>query len=194
MITLTDKAKKMIMDFESLNQPSRWPGGDSGITLGFGYDLGYATVDQFESDWGPYLTSAQLNRLRDAVGKRGIAARNRAAQFKDIKIKRKDAETVFLERNIPLYALKTEMAFPGITVLPPDAQGALVSLVFNRGTSMEGDRRSEMRAIRDAVAKGDLQEIAKQLRSMKRLWANKGLDGLLVRREEEAKLVESCMA
>ena len=194
MIRLTDKATKMLMDFEGLNQPSRWPGGSSGITLGIGYDLGYVIMDQFESDWGPYLTSAQLNRLRDAVGKRGIAARNRAVQFGDIKIKRKDAETVFLERNIPLYALRTEMTFPGITELPPDAQGALVSLVFNRGTSMEGDRRSEMRAIRTAVAKGNLQEIAKQLRSMKRLWANKGLDGLLRRRDEEAKLVESCIA
>ena len=38
--------------------------------------------------------------------------------------------------------------------LPLDAQGALVSLVFNRGTSMEGDRRAEMRAIRDAVPGG----------------------------------------
>ena len=106
MITLTDKAKKMMMDFEGLNQPSRWPGGDSGITLGFGYDLGYATVDQFESDWGPYLTSDQLHRLRDAVAKRGIAARNRAVQLKDIKIKRKDAETVFLERSIPFVRIK----------------------------------------------------------------------------------------
>jgi len=194
MITLTDKAKKMIMDFEGLNQPFKWPGGNSGITLGFGYDLGYVTVDQFESDWGPYLTPVQLNRLRDAVGKRGIAARNRAVQFNDIRIKRKDAETVFLERNVPLYALKTEMTFPGITKLPPDAQGALVSLVFNRGTSMEGDRRREMRAIQAAVANGDLQEIADQLRSMKRLWVNQGLDGLLERREKEAELVESCIA
>jgi hypothetical protein len=64
------------------------------------------------------------------------------------------------------------MAFPGINELSPDAQGALVSLVFNRGTSMEGDRRREMRAIQAAVANGDLQEIADQLRSMKRLWAN----------------------
>ena len=182
------------MDFEGLNQPARWPEGNSGITLGFGYDLGYATVDQFESDWGPYLTSAQLNRLRDAVGKRGIAARNRAAQFEDIRIRRKDAETVFLGRNIPLYSLKTEMAFPGVTKLPPDAQGALVSLVFNRGASMEGDRRREMRAIQAAVANGDLQEIADQLRSMKRLWVNQGLKGLLVRRDKEADLVESCMA
>ena len=194
MVTLTDKTKRFILDFEGLNQPSEWPGGDSGVTIGIGYDLGYVTVDQFESDWGPYFTADQLNRLRDAVGKRGIAARNRAMQFVDIRIKRKDAETVFIDRSLPLYALKTEMAFPGITELPPDAQGALVSLVFNRGTSMEGDRRSEMRAIRDAVPRGDLQEIAHQLRSMKRLWVNKGLDGLLRRREEEAKLVESCIA
>lgn len=194
MITLTDKTKRFILDFEGLNQPSEWPGGDSGVTIGIGYDLGYVTVDQFEFDWGPYFTADQLNRLREAVGKRGIAARNRATRFEDIRIKRKDAETVFIERSLPMYALKTEMAFPGIPELPPDAQGALVSLVFNRGTSMEGDRRSEMRAIRDAVPRGDLQEIADQLRSMKRLWVNKGLDGLLRRREEEAKVVESCMA
>jgi GH24 family phage-related lysozyme (muramidase) len=194
MVTLTDKTKRFILDFEGLNQPSEWPGGDSGVTIGIGYDLGYVTIDQFEFDWGPYFTADQLNRLREAVGKRGIAARNRAPRFADIRIKRKDAETVFIERSLPMYALKTEMAFPGITELPQDAQGALVSLVFNRGTSMEGDRRSEMRAIRDAVPRGDLQEIADQLRSMKRLWVNKGLDGLLRRREEEARLVESCMA
>ena len=193
MIALTDKTKKLIIDFEGLNQPSKWPGGDSGITLGIGYDLGYVTVDQFESDWAPYLTADQLKRLKGAVGKRGIAAKNRAVQLQDIKIKRKEAETVFIERNLPLYALKTEMTFPGIAELPPDAQGALISLVFNRGTSMEGDRRAEMRAIRDAVPTADLQEIADQLRSMKRLWVNKGLDGLLRRREEEAKLVESCI-
>ncbi len=55
------------------------------------------------------------------------------------------------------------------------------------------DRRREMRAIRDAVAKGDLQEIAKQLRTMKRLWIGKKLDGLLKRRDAEADLVESCI-
>jgi GH24 family phage-related lysozyme (muramidase) len=59
---------------------------------------------------------------------------------------------------------------------------------------MVGDRRREMRAIRDAVPKKDLKEIATQLRSMKRLWINKELDGLLKRREAEAKLVESTVA
>ena len=56
------------------------------------------------------------------------------------------------------------------------------------------DRRKEMRAIRGAVAEGDLQEIADQLRAMKRLWEGKGLDGLLKRRDAEADMVESAIA
>jgi hypothetical protein len=28
-----------------------WPGAQSGITIGFGYDLGYYSSDGFESDW-----------------------------------------------------------------------------------------------------------------------------------------------
>jgi GH24 family phage-related lysozyme (muramidase) len=56
------------------------------------------------------------------------------------------------------------------------------------------DRRREMRAIRDAVARGDLAEIAAELRSMKRLWQGRGLGGLVARREEEAQLVESAIA
>lgn len=194
MLEITEKAKKLILDFEGLNQPSKWPGGGSGITIGIGYDVGFVTVDQFESDWGPHLTEDHLKRLKTAIGKTGIAAKNRAPQFADIKIKRGPSEEVFFKRTIPLHELKTEQAFPKVPDLPPDAQGALLSLVFNRGTSMVGDRRREMRTIRDAGPRKDLKEIAAQLRSMKRLWINRGLDGLLKRREAEAKLVESTIA
>jgi GH24 family phage-related lysozyme (muramidase) len=193
MLTITEKAKQLILEFEGTDQPGRWPGGSSGVTIGIGYDLGYVTVDQFESDWGPYLSGDALQRLKSAIGKTGISAKNRAPQFSDIKIKSQDANSVFINRTLPLHALRTEQAFPGVTELPGDAQGALLSLAYNRGTSMEGERRSEMRAIRDAVPKKDLQEIANQLRSMKRLWVGKGLDGLIRRREAEARLVESCI-
>lgn len=193
MLIITDKAKQLILEFEGKDQPGRWPGGGSGITIGIGYDLGYVTVDQFESDWEPYLSADALARLKTAIGKTGIAAKNRAPQFADIKIKPQDAENVFFNRTLPLHALRTEQALPGVTALPADAQGALLSLVFNRGTSMVGDRRREMWAIRDAVQQKDLPEIATQLRSMKRLWMGKGLDGLLKRREAEAKLVEGCI-
>jgi GH24 family phage-related lysozyme (muramidase) len=198
MNKMSDKAIKLILDYEGLNKPGSWPGGSSGITIGIGYDLGYVTVDQFESDWGEVLFAQNNVRLRSAVGLRGIKAKNKAASFSDIKIKRADAEKVFLERTIPLTQFKTEQAFPGIDKLPLDAQGALVSLVYNRGTSMADDspedRRKEMRAIRDDVARQDMKDIAGQLRAMKRLWAGKNLDGLLKRRDAEAELVESCIS
>lgn len=193
MLIINDKTKQMILGFEGKDQPGRWPGGSSGITIGVGYDLGYVTIDQFESDWEPFLTADQLARLKTAIGKTGIAAKNRTSQFSDIKIKPDYAEAVFLNRTLPLHALRTEHAFPGVDQLPEDAQGALLSLVFNRGTSMVGDRRREMLAIRNAVPQKDLKEIAAQLRSMKRLWVGKGLDGLIKRREAEARMVEGCV-
>ena len=98
-----------------------------------------------------------------------------------------------MERSVPHAQRETEAAFPGVDKLPADAQGALVSLIYNRGSKMEGDSRREMRAIRDAVPKGDLKEIANQIRSMKRLWEGKGMGGLLKRRDAEADLVESCL-
>jgi GH24 family phage-related lysozyme (muramidase) len=49
-----------------------------------------------------------------------------------------------------------------------------------------------MRNIRVLVPKKDYKGIAEELRKMKRIWEGKGLDGLLTRREAEAKLVETC--
>lgn len=194
-MALTPKALKLIRDSEGLNQPGKWPGAQSGITLGIGYDLGYVTIDQFESDWGDYLGPTVRERLREVVGLHGVKAKNQAASLSNIRIKRADAEAVFEERTVPSFEFLAAQALPGYDELPPDAQGALVSLVYNRGTSMVDkpgeDKRKEMRAIRDAVREGDLKEIANQLRSMKRLWEDKGLDGLLARREAEAALVES---
>jgi GH24 family phage-related lysozyme (muramidase) len=192
-LTITDKAFRLILSAEGLDQPGKWPGGGSGITIGIGYDLGFVTTEQLEEDWGEHLTDDQIERLKTVIGLKGGSAQMRAPQFTDITIKREDAEEVFKERTLPLHSQRTEEAFPGVDELPPDAQGALVSLVFNRGPGMDGDRRREMRAVRDAVANQDLQEIADQIRAMKRLWEGKGLDGLLKRRDAEADLVESAI-
>ena len=198
MPTFSPKALKLILDFEGLNQPGKWPGGASGVTIGIGYDLGYVTVDQYESDWGERLGTDVRGRLKDAVGLRAVRAKNRAPDLADIRVRRAPSEEVFTQRTIPLYTVRASQAFPGFEALPADVQGALVSLVYNRGASMVDDspedRRREMRAIRDAVAEDDLQEIAGQLRAMKRLWVGKGLDGLLTRRDAEAALVESAIA
>ena len=43
---------------------------------------------------------------------------------------------------------ETLKAFPGANELHPDAFGALVSLVFNRGAAVTGKNREEMKNIR----------------------------------------------
>ena len=194
-----ERALELIFKFEGFDQPSAWPGGGSGVTLGIGYDLGFHTRDEFFSDWGPHLSPGFMTRLVKALGKTGAAAKKLARSFTDIKIPRKAGEAVFIARTVPKQVGLTGRAFPGVTKLPPDAQGALVSLVFNRGTSMQGHRRREMREIRDAIARTDfkmsklLEAIATSIESMIRLWIGKGLDGLIRRRKAEAALVRSCI-
>ena len=195
---ISKAARDLILEAEGFSSTPEWPGEKSGVTIGFGYDLGYVTVDQFESDWGERIKPDARERLKAVVGLRAQRARNRIGELADLRVSRSAAMAVFDSRTLPLYELRTAQAFPGMDALPEDARGALVSLVYNRGASMlddsPDDRRREMRAIRDAVAAGDLAAIAAQLRAMKRLWEGKGVGGLIARLEEEARLVESALA
>src|SRR4051812_9904678 len=136
MEPLTEKAKKLIFDFEGIDQPCDWPGGQSGITIGIGYDLGYESTGDFEKDWQPLLGGGDFTTLTQVCGLKGAQAQAKASGLKTIKIKTADAEQVFLERSVPKYQALTQQAFPGVDNLPADAQGALFSLVYNRGTSM----------------------------------------------------------
>ena len=84
----------------------------------------------------------------------------------------------------------TKELWPGLEELSERAQVALVSVVFNRGSSIAGPTRTEMKNIKPLVLNKDYKGIAEQIRSMKRLWVGKNMDGLLARREKEAKMIE----
>ena len=199
MSEISPKAMKLLLDYEvgggksyydkQLARPT-WPGGKSGCTVGIGYDLGYTPRARFNSDWH-MLDQTTRDRLGATIGVKGTRASARAKEVRDIVIPWATAFEVFQRATVPFWISQTRAAFPGIDALPWDVAGALVSLVFNRGPAMDGKRRLEMRAIRDAVVANDLPAIAKQLRRMKRLWMGRGLDGLLARRDAEAALVES---
>lgn len=190
-VILSEKAKALLLRHEGYTGRPYWPGGNSGVTLDYGYDLAHHSAAELWADWAGHLKPDQLKRLQTVIGFTGEAAHRMIVGLRDIRVTREAAIAVFEKSSAPKYWSLTAGAFPGIESLPADAQGALFSLVYNRGPGLSGERRAEMRAIRTLVAKGDLKGIAAELRAMKRLWAGKGLPGLLARREDEAVLVEA---
>lgn len=195
MTTISNKAITLILDFEGMDVPWEWPGEQSGITIGHGYDLGYESA--FESDWASWLSEPIRARLRPALGKTGERARILAAEMHGVNIPTAAADNVFRKVTLPREIVKTITVFRGSERLNPDALGAMVSLVFNRGTDTTdkpgSDRRMEMRHIRNMLAtpgwteKDLLPKMANEFENMCRLWPN--TRGLRRRRVAEAKLI-----
>ncbi|MDX0466738.1 hypothetical protein GOC67_12900 [Sinorhizobium medicae] len=195
---ISGRAKDLIIRFEvsgeqyykqKLVHPI-WPKGDSGITVGIGYDVGYMTAQTVRGDWDGILQVNTIERLVPAVGKKGVAAKNILPNFSDIEVQWEEALRQF-DVFLPYIVAETEAVFPNTGFLNADCRGALVSLVYNRGGLISGaDRRREMLNIRNHMASKSFGNIPEEFRSMKRLWVNKGLPGLLERRDLEALLFE----
>ena len=169
-----------------------WPGGESGATIGIGYDLGYVTPSDIEKDWVKEIGIAQGNILKMFAGLRGPKAKTAIsgnAMAKQVSIPYQAAYNVFIRVSLPRYAKQALRIYPGLDQLTPDAAGAIVSMVYNRGMDLVGDRREEMRNIVPLVAAKDYAGIADQIEKSKRLWSN----GLVGRREKEAAMVRGSL-
>ena len=187
-----------------------WPKGSSGITIGFGYDLGYVTLDQFRRDW-TVLAEDQRTVLEQTVSHHsGQSADSEAtmqallAAVRDVIVEWPIGEAVFKASTLPTFARSTYAALPNCDQLNGDCFGVLVSLTFNRGASYSKphnpatdslDRYREMRAIRSIMEARDFAKIPEQLRSMSRIWVGTEIEtGMRRRRSDEAKLFEVGLA
>lgn len=196
-MTISKKAIDLIIQhevggrsvYEKKYQKPIWPGGDSGLTLGIGYDTGYVKEAQLFSDWQG-LNLNFLNALKRFCGVKGEVVKTMMrGEVLNVIIPYNIAYEVFVKKSIPKYYALTKKIYPQLDELNEDTRGALVSMVYNRGAKIDGDSRKEMKAIVDLVAKKDYEGIAEQIEQSKRLWENKGMDGLVIRREAEADLV-----
>ena len=183
------------------NNYTRWPhypGSASGITIGIGYDLRFHSEKNFLAAWGEHLSKETIDELAKDIGKPGTKERARQLKNLGIEITFKAAWTVFIVKTLPHFYTETEAIYPSLSRLPELCRSALVSIVFNRGNSLAGQRRKEMRSIRDILARADdpglhklkikmiLFDVEDEIVFMQRLW---GLDsGLHKRRQAEANL------
>lgn len=165
-----------------------WPGVESGVTIGVGWDLGHTHAGETTRAWRGKIDDATLALLVSVSGHRGQAAQDRLRHVRHLVIPWEAALAVFRESTIPTWYLRTLRIYPQAGELPGDCAAALVSLVFNRGPNLSGDRRREMAEIQRLLAAGDLAAIPEQFRLMKRLWPE--VKGLRRRRDEEAELFE----
>jgi GH24 family phage-related lysozyme (muramidase) len=200
---ISRKAADLIIQFEiggrnlyekSYQKPT-WAGGESGITIGIGADLGYMTEKEFMKVWSPHLNLNFIECLRKVVGLKGIQAKQMLrGEILNVRVPYNTAYEVFVKYDIPKYWAKTKAIYPQLDELNQDTQGALVSMVYNRGNKLEGDSRIEMKRIVEMVKNKDYDGIAEEIEKSKRHWENKGLDGLVVRREAEADLIRGSLA
>lgn len=193
---LTDIGHKLIIEFEVggkayYGEHPEWPRGASGVTVGIGYDLGYNSRTNILSDFRN-LGNVSSRKLANASGITGLRARNYLPTVRDILVSWQIALGVFDEVDVARTFALCQRTFRSFDDLRPNAQASLVSLVFNRGNGMSGPNRTEMRATRDAAPKRDYDEMALQLRKMKRVWVGTNIyNGMARRREAEARLMET---
>lgn len=159
----------------------------SGPTIGIGYDLGHQPVSVILLDWEDH---PQVGLLPQASGVRGVKAIPLTRSMREVHTPYDLAYQVFIDTTINTYYRVALRSFgPEFNNLHPNARGALLSLVYNRGGNVNCNTlaRKEMCNIAvHGVPNHDYIYIAAQIRAMKRLWSIKGLRD---RRDLEADLV-----
>lgn len=184
--------------YERFTRWPHYPGHASGITIGVGYDLRFHSLDAFQNDWGELLSQEVLDELSNDIGHKGNRQRTNELKELEINIPFTAAWQVFSSHTIPNFFAQTESIYHSITELPKPLRSVLVSLVYNRGTSLSGSRRREMRNIQQILReaenpglstserKATLNRVEDEILSMQRLWSTSS--GLNKRRQAEANM------
>lgn len=169
-----------------------WQTTQSGVTIGIGFDTGYNSKAEIRKATTGILPESSIKALESVSGMKGKNAYyNGLPKVKNtVFVTYENAEKIFFRDSLPRFTKLTAGAFNLTpTRLSPHSNGALTSLVYNRGASLSNtSSRKEMRDIKYHLANKQDSKVPGDITAMKRLWAGKNLSGLLKRRDAEAKL------
>lgn len=181
--------------YETTCRFPHWPGEQSGITLGVGYDLRMNSAADFLDTWKHLPATATAELLKD-IGIKGSKTRASELKALGIEVPFELAWPVFTSQSLPAFHKETQRSYPSLDSLPDKCRTALISLVYNRGAGVKGASRREMLGIQQLLAqaanpalgkeqrKAILAGVEDQLLSMRRLW--NPASGLVKRRQTEA--------
>ena len=162
-----------------------WPGGESGVTLDPGVDLGQLRWDAIRPFYENLLTVEQQRAVQEVIGIKGDAAKralDNGPTLRTIRIGKEDAE-----RIMPLasqsYWDNIVNRFPALVAanVLPSVQTVLLSLSYNRGS-----QNQDLERIRGPLSSEDWEDAANRIGSMQQ---DHELEGIRVRRRMEAELV-----
>ena len=160
-----------------------WPGGQSGVTLDPGVDLGYIDQSIFEELYSELMDANQLADAKRVSGYHGDDARNalsRTRHLKKFRISREDAEDIF-----PFvaddYWKATLDRWPTLTTAPPCVHTAMLSLTYNRGPE-----NRHLKILDQYIESEDWEGLGTALTQMQQ---NHKLPGIRKRRRLEGELV-----
>ena len=201
-LPVSQKAIDMIIYYEAggkeyynkfLTRPEvpAWQSTSSGVTIGIGFDASYNSKEQIQKALEGIVPQDQIDLIKSCSGIHGRSAYYNAlpkVKYKVI-ITYEQAEQIFKKDSLVRFTKQTADAF---TLTPnrlhPHSNGALVSLVFNRGPSLSmSDSRKEMRWIKYNISVNREDRVPSDIKSMKRLWGP-NLKGLWLRRDAESEL------
>lgn len=109
-----------------------WPGGSSGVTLDYGFDLGSHGPDELRKHYGHLWSPAAVNELATACHLGGLKAKEWGEQLGTghWPITRTQAAAILPGVAVP-YWEAAKWAWRGVLSAPPQAQTVALSLVYN---------------------------------------------------------------
>lgn len=160
-----------------------WPGGQSGVTLDPGVDLGYIDESVIDELYSDLMDANQLADAKRVSGYHGEDARrmlSRTRHLKKFRISRDDAEDIF-PYVADDYWRKTIERWPDIITAPPCVHTAMLSLTYNRGPA-----NRHLKVLDQFIESQDWEGLGTALENMQQ---NHVLPGIRKRRRLEGRLV-----
>ena len=134
------------------------PKGDSGATIGIGYDLGHKNQAEIRRDWAPFVSPSMLNILASAAGITGggQSVTNKVNQINSagFNVPMENARIIFMNTTLKKWCNTATRYYPNIEKTHPHTQGALISLIFNRGSKFDSNRTRHKGFIRNDLKAG----------------------------------------